>query len=244
MINKSELLTSIKMSLGIYQMKLPFENDDDFLMDVIRTKTIPIYSNYFPYRYKKLINTTQLQKLSEGYTQSEFRIPLSLVGNKRIVSIININSDVYNRNMANYDPNLSNGSIYGTAQSFMLHLAAEDNMSIMEPSFTWKFSEPNILTLYNFSNANSGFEIDFGLRHDEDLSTIKDTGYSLFYELCMVDIKEVLYNSLKHYNEIQTAFGNINLRIDDWSDAVSQRKDLIEQFEDSYLQNYPHIYTS
>ena len=39
-MNPSQLLTSIKMDLGIYGLRLPFDNPDEAMMEVIKLKTL------------------------------------------------------------------------------------------------------------------------------------------------------------------------------------------------------------
>ena len=39
---------------------------------------------------------------------------------------------------------------------------------------------------------------------------------------------------MKHYNELQTAHGTVNLKIDDWANAESERESLLEKWDDTY----------
>ena len=46
---------------------------------------------------------------------------------------------------------------------------------------------------------------------------------------------------MKHYTELQSAYGTINLRIDDWSNAESERTELLNTWEDTYHLDGPQM---
>ena len=51
-----------------------------------------------------------------------------------------------------------------------------------------------------------------------------------------------LYNALKYYSTIQTAYGTLDLKIDNWENAESERNDLLSQWDDNYhLDSCPAI---
>jgi hypothetical protein len=121
-----------------------------------------------------------------------------------------------------------------TYNSLMLTQANANLVSVAAPPITFKFEAPNLLHLYNISSMYGEVDIEFALEHAENLSTIPPTAFESFHELAELDIKRFLYNTLKHYNEIQTAYGTISLKIDDWAQAESDRKDLLEKWRDLY----------
>ena len=47
-MNTSQLLTDIKMDLGIYALRLPFDDPDKVLLDVVINRTIPVFSTTLP----------------------------------------------------------------------------------------------------------------------------------------------------------------------------------------------------
>ena len=50
----------------------------------------------------------------------------------------------------------------------------------------------------------------------------------------ILDVKQFLYNTLKLYDGIPTAFGNINLKIDDYQSAEGDRNALLDKWRDSF----------
>lgn len=231
-MNLSELLTSIKMDLGIYGLRLPYENGDQALIDVINLKTIKTFSTFSPFVTTKSVDLTKdLKCEKEEYTESVYVLP-EIFGDREIMYIrtINLKSKL-----------LGNGFISPTfdgsieTYNMLMQTQANANLaSVAAPAITFKFVKPNKLHLYNVATAYGMIDIEFAIEHAANLSTIPMTSWDSFYELALLDIKRFLFNTLKHYTELQTAYGNINLRIDDWSSAESDRKDLIDRWRDSY----------
>ena len=84
------------------------------------------------------------------------------------------------------------------------------------------------------ATAYGKVDIEIAVEHADNLSTIPNTAWESFYELALLDIKRFLYNAMKHYTELQTAYGTVQLKIDDWQSAESDRKELIERLRDIY----------
>ena len=69
-----------------------------------------------------------------------------------------------------------------------------------------------------------------------------------FFNCCFPFIKEIvgdynnvvglpvamLYQTMKHYNEIQTAYGTIQMKLADWQNAADQRKQLVDDWANLY----------
>jgi len=237
MMNVSDLLTSIKMDLGIYGLSLPFEKPDDTLFNVIKLKTLTTYSVFFPYTLKMNLDIRTLTCLNSNYSESSYVIP-DLFGDKKIIMIKNVNPK--NKSFSNgYTSPIFDGEI-STYESLMMGQASADLMSLAAPPMTFKFQEPNILVLYNYATMYGEIDVEVGLAHAPNLATIPSTQWESFYELALIDVKRFLYNTLKHYNEIQTAYGTIQLKIDDWSNSESDRKEMIEKYRDvSHLEQSP-----
>ena len=231
-MNASELLTSIKMDLGIYGLRLPYENGDQALMDVIQLKSIKTFSTFYPYVVTKTVDLAkELKCLKEEYTESIYVIP-ELFGDRDIMYVrtINLKSKLLGNGFIS--PTFD-GSIE-TYNMLMMTQANANLASVAAPAITFKFVKPNKLHLYNVATAYGVIDIEFAVEHASNLSTIPITAWESFYELALLDVKRFLFNTLKHYTELQTAYGNINLRIDDWSNAESERKDLVERWRDVY----------
>jgi hypothetical protein len=219
------------MDLGIYGLTLPFENGDQALFDVLQLKTLNVFSIFLPQIIKLTLNVNQLKCIKNNFNESIFEIP-DIFGERNIMYIKKV--EPKNKLIGDgYVNPMFNGSI--ELYNEMMNVQSDANlMSAVAPAFTFKFENPNILYLYNMVTTYGEFDIEFAIEHAENLSTIKPTTFLSFYELALLDVKMFLYNNLKHYTEIQTAYGTINLKIDDWSNAENDRKDLIEKWKDLF----------
>lgn len=232
-MNPSQLLTSIKMDLGIYGLRLPFDNPDNAMMDVIKLKTLKAFSAFYPRIVTKSVNLSKdFECIKEEYTESIYIMPEDLFGGAEIVYVRDIL--LKNKLMGNgYIAPVFDGSI-DTYNMLMMTQANANLASVAAPPITFKFDPPNRLHLYNVATAYGEIDIEFGIEHAENFSTIQYSAWESFYELALLDIKRFLYNIMKHYTELQTAFGTLSLKIDDWQNAESERKEYIERLRDIY----------
>ena len=51
-------------------------------------------------------------------------------------------------------------------------------------------------------------------------------------------IKILLWNELKLYNKLESADGSIDLQIDDWANAESERSDLLNDWRNKAFPNF------
>lgn len=235
MINVSKLLTSVKMDLGLYGLSLPFEDTDETFMDIIKIKSIPTFSEYFPKVLNLTLDLRTLEKIQDNYNESIFVLP-DAFGDKEILYVRQVQQKSRISGRMGYMGGMD------TFNGMMMTQVNADLMSLVEPAFTFKFTRPNKLHLFNITAMHNMIDIELGMEHDENLMSIPNSSYTSFLKLVTLDIKEFLYNQMKHYNDIQTAHGTISLKIEDWSDAVSERKELIEKWEDSYHLDGPQVF--
>lgn len=236
MINTSKVITSIKMDLGLYGLSLPFGDTDEVIMDVIREKTLPVFNELQPHRMSVPLDIRTMRCLKNSYNESVYQIP-DVFGDRELLYVFNVSPRI--TGMGGYAGTY--GSV-SSVQELMMTQVNADVMSYLEPPFTFKFTRPNKLHLFNMETVYGNIELEVGLEHAENLTTITKSSYTSFLELATLDVKLFLYNQLKHYNEIQTAHGTISLKIDDWSNADSERKDLLARWRDTYHFEVPQVF--
>jgi hypothetical protein len=238
-VNISTLLTDIKIDLGIYGLVLPFENADQEMVNVIKSRTLGTFSRFFPDDVKISFDLKDLQALKDLYQESIYVIP-DVFGDRKILSIRKIFPRSLLISSGYYAPYIdSSPEMY---QAMMMTQANANLMSSLSPPFTFKFKEPNIVYLYNVSTMYGILDFEFNMEHSKNLSTIKDTMYETFFDLAILDVKKLLYGSMKHYKTLNTAYGTINLEIDDWANADSERKDMVEKWRDVYHLEQEQFY--
>ncbi|MDE7089594.1 MAG: hypothetical protein K2O54_05695 [Prevotella sp.] len=123
-----------------------------------------------------------------------------------------------------------NGGIFGEA---ILSNASMHAANMIIPKLTFYYEHPRKVTLFNvLSSQRLVFEL--ALSHDKSLASISPSMEESFFNLAILDVKSMLYETLKHYKDIQTAYGTINLNIDEWANADDVRKALIDEWENVY----------
>lgn len=238
-MNRSDLLTSLKMDLGIYGLKLPFENPDEAINQVISLRTLPVFSTYHPYRQEREYELESFNAIKTDYNHSIYIIPE--IFDREIISVLSVRNIAYfGAYGAPYPANKTAG--YGAIESMMNMQLSADLNSLVSPAISHKFESPNKLHLYNFPHKYGPVTITFATVHTENLQSISLSAWESFYKLALLDVKRMLYNSMKHYTEIQSAFGNVNLKIDDWSNAESDRADLLNNWDDSFHLDLESVY--
>lgn len=232
MINITTLFRSLKLDLGIHGIALPFENPDDFFKEILELKTLPAFSQYQPYYFTFNTKQNELREVEKRNDYVVYEIP-DIFGDREILLVRDIEFDTSTSYSNYYDPYM--GGMCMSFEDIIMTQATANLTSAIAPAITYEFIPPNKIKIYNLMYSyHTNMKIELGLTHSPNLSTIPNTSYQSFYKLFSLDVKAVLYNNLKHYNELSTAYGNINLRIDDWSNAESERDELLNQWSDVY----------
>lgn len=238
-MNTSNIITRIKLSLGLMAIATPFKNIDETILTILQDITLPDFSLYCPCKDRITVKTNDLERLEktdqyEVYLLPEFK-------NRKLLYVFDVRYD---------DSCLSGLGYYGGGMPLMtgniinqtlLANAGAHLISTMMPKMTFKFEYPRKLYLYNIYSSSS-IVIDLGFEHDKSLASIPESCRDSFIQLATLDVKTNLYPTLKMYSELNTAIGNINLKLDDWSNAESAREELINKWADTYHLDMTPMY--
>ena len=177
--------------------------------------------------------SSELQSSSTSTYQSKiFTIP-NMFGDRDILFVRSIDLDLSELADGYVDPIYIGNEI--NYEDLMTAQATANLMSLAIPSVTFKFHPPNKIELFNTGLAfDNRYKVTVALEHSENLTTIPKTSWTSFMKLATLDVKKFLYDNLKLYGNLQTAYGNIDIKIDDWSNAEQERNDLIREWEDSW----------
>lgn len=237
-MNMSSLISDLKMDTGLAFISLPLENFDERIKDLIQKKTLRTFNQFFPQRVSEDVDLSNFLCIEDNYAHSVYEIPL--IRGRKVIGVEDVKLNTKSSNGGLWDP-VADFHI-GTYADMMLAQASADLTSLITPPFTFHFEHPNVLHLYNIGTIGYQLTMEVLLAHPGNLSTIPYTSEESFYDLALLDFKAFCYNSLKHFNEIQTANGTINLRIDDWSNAESERKELIRDWESKFHLDRKPVY--
>ena len=240
-MNLSELLSYLKLRLGLNAISLPFDNPDETMYDTVKTITLPTFSTYCPWYMSVRLNLhSDCELLAKENNRAVYLLP----------DVFNDNPIMFIRNIDYPDDGISalgpwNGiPLYGTLPNNVL--LAQANMhaaNLLVPRLSFKFVPPRTVELYNIIHSyDLRFELAF--RHPDNLATIAPTMEESFKQLALLDQKIVLYDIMKHYDGISSAFGTIQLNLDSWGNAESERQQLLEDWNNTYhMDVQPYKYS-
>lgn len=230
-MNMTTLLTRIKRDLGLYVLATPVQNIDEMITDIIADTTLPVFSTYSPFRETWITDAKDLQKVISCAEFQEYIIPE--LGGRQILYIEDVRYDTTSTSGIGYwgggTPFMSGNMM----QRLAMTNAGAQLSNLAMPALTFEFKQPNRLRLYNMY-VSQKIIIEYASMHDKTLGSIPQTAAESFFDLALLDCKKGLYNVMKHYNELATAHGNINLHIDDWASADSDRKEILQRWDDTY----------
>lgn len=238
-MNISNVITRIKLSLGLMAISTPFENLDETIKTIIDDITLPVFSLYNPCRDMMTIKTSDLTQLDRTNKYKVYLLPE--FKNRNLLYVFDVRYD---------DSCLSGIGYYGGGMPLMtgniinqtmLANAGAHLITQMIPKMTFKYEHPRKLYLYNLY-ASSSIVLELGFEHDKSLASIPETAREAFMQLALLDVKANLYPTLKMYSELNTAIGNINLKLDDWANAESARDELINKWDDTYHLDMQPMY--
>lgn len=238
-LNLSDLLTRIKLELGIYGIALPVDNLDGLMTTIIKKYTLRDYSQFFPQYDEIRIPSSDIER--RYYRNLDYiDIDLDIPDTTDILEI----SEIY------YDASdISGIGYYGAGMPLFSPNMLEDVLTAniganitntMMPKILFKFTPPKTVRIYNLFGGS--IYIRFSKCHDISLTSIPFSQELSFTELAILDCKRFLYNICIHYNEIETAHGRIGLKLDGWQEAVSKREEIIKDWSDIAILDRPTIY--
>lgn len=235
-MNISKCVSQLKMSLGLYGITLPFKDEqtgkpiptENVIMDVLKTTTIPIYSEFEPWIREGEIPIQQLKVVDER--KAIYMLPAFLT-----LTPVKSVDDVY---MPYHNQRGTYGDIapaLGISRSVQGTVASQAYMMVagqMRAEPTFEYLGNNKIRLFGWPKTTLAFRV--ACEHEPNGESIPDSCYDSFMELATLDVKMFLYNTLKLYDGIPTAFGEIKLKVEDYQSAEADRTQLLEKWRDSY----------
>lgn len=245
MINISKLISSIKLDLGLTAMATPFENLDELIREIIIVRTVPVFDELYPYIVPLQIDTNELTMVEKRTESTVYMLP-NVFGNAEIMMITHM-EPIYDNDRYSNDYNTSMFS-YGVTpcifgyQELMMAQAQANMLSSAAKGSTFQFIPPNMIEIFSGYAMGNTYRLSVAITHADNLSTIPATCYGSFLKLATMDVKVHLYNLLIHYENLSTAYGQLSLNIDRWSNAEDDRRALIEKWEQTYHLDLSNIY--
>lgn len=229
LLNISRCISSIIQQLGLYNVNLPFkEPTENVIQNILKTTTIPTYSQFVPWMKEDTVSVTSLKVVDKD--QAIYLLPATLTTTP-VMYVSDVSMPMQNTRgtygdiAPAYGINRSARGVI-TSQAYMM-LAGQMRA---EPTFEYKGH--NKIKLYGYPKVFLTFKV--ACEHDENGETIEQSCYDSFMQLAVLDVKMFLYNNLKLYDNIATAFGNITLKTEDYQPAEADRNALLEDWRNTF----------
>lgn len=231
------LLNKIERRLGMTVLTLPEKLSKDNWHTIIEEDTLPTFSRYFPYKINTIIDNT-CEK--DGY----FFIDRDIPEGCKIIGIKDIDweayrgdprFDKYGINFASYDLISRDYRIDDIAMT----QTAADFMSLINLGIYIEFEYPNKIKLVSVNGSRVSryrpFPLQIFVEHPNNLMTISPTMMEIFEQLAQADIATFLYQNLKYFDQQDTVYMQLDLRLDTLQEWMNKRDDIVRQLEEAHV---------
>ncbi len=253
--NMTNLLQKIENRLGTEALQLP-ENiaKDKWAKKVIVPDTLVTFSRYLPRQIPYIVDpkTTPISK--DGY----FFIDEEKLGDDiTILGVRDISWEDFSRDSLSYQLNSGYGaydiftSYYGMEDVLLAQMKA-DYMSLFNSGIYVDFIPPNKVklsssTCKDITRGLGKFTLLLFINHRADLTTIMPTQMEIFERLAQADIATFLYRYLIHYDQLETVYTQIDLKLGELETEMQKRDEVIQELKEGYVsaanQNQPIMLT-
>lgn len=247
----SKLLDKIERRLGTKPLNLPnFLGKEVWATEVIANDTLDTFSRYFPNAITVIVDKS-MQRPDGYYVLDKYLDDSTeLLGVKDIDWARFSQDSLANQAASGYGIYSVLPTDYSMDDILAIQMRA-DMTSIFSNQIFVDYKAPNMVKLTTIfkNDATTGmkeFPITLLIKHANNLMTIPPTQMETFEELAESDVARFLYENLKHYDGLETAYVNIDIKLSDFESKASKRDDIIQRLDDAHVsfsnKNEPMIY--
>ena len=115
-----------------------------------------------------------------------------------------------------------------------------DHVSAFSNGIYVEFYPPNRLKLNivissSFLTNFQRIPIDLLVKHSDNLKTIPPTQMETFERLATSDVATFIYEQLKMFDQLETVFANVDLKLSSLEEKARERREIVDQLEQSYV---------
>jgi len=238
--NLSEFFTTVKEEVGIADLPLPVS--DEKLLDHFKRTTLVDFSIAYPRIESCYVSDDDLvNRVQNSYNSFyEYKIPKWVYDGTCILSISNFEVTRPNGYSDFFIPNANWASPDAVIAAMADVRMAAGVASAMSKAPTADFHKPDKIRVFN-GWAGGIYEVELLLKHDDSLVTVPEGSFYSLRELATLDMQAYLYKKLKRKNNQDLGVGSSDLKIDDWANAESDRKELVKEWMSEANLEYAHI---
>lgn len=241
-MNMTKVINDIKLSQGLQTIALPYKEPIEVVLQEILQSSIRTYSHFKPYKKDAYDVCAHLKSPSEiEKKMGIYFIPASLTSTPvheayaELAGNISADGDANINAFTVGSPFVGYGA-YGPqdiVNATMTGAAVNKYIGISTAPFMSQWIGENKIKLINVPEQGL---IHFVAKVDHDLNgeTIPESCVESFKKLAVLDVQMHLYNVLINMQDVGAAHKSIQMKIERWSNAESDREKLLEQWTDTF----------
>ena len=241
-MNISEVINDIKLSSGLNTIALPFNKPTEVVIKEILQTSIRTFSEFKPFikegyeHRKNLRSPSEIDKamgiyiLHETLTTTHVQDAYAYASSGQIK-----NGETTVNTFTVGSPFVGFGAYYpqDILNATMTGAAINKYAGVTSKVPTSKWLGFNKIQLFDFPE-NSYVRFVVKCDHDPNGETISESCVESFIQLATLDVHRTLYNTIKNMNNVGSAFKDIQVKIDEWSNAESERTALIDRWTGTF----------
>lgn len=233
--NMTDLINKIEIRLGTSPLTLPESlQKSKWPEKVIIPLTLVTWSRYFPNKIRYHVDGSHPMK--NGW----YLLDEDMFDGVKILGVSNI--DYGQLNASYYGASTGYGDVYscGLGVEDMYNIIGGTNVASLFSNHLYPTFEPpnkfRLETSYGrLATGINAFDIFVLIEHSPNLLTISPTQMETFESLAQADVATFLYNELKYYDNLETVFANVNMRLDELADKANKREEVISYIQENYV---------
>lgn len=241
----SVLVDKIERRLGLIVLTphLPEKLSKKEWVNTIENDTMVTFSRYYPRQVPFVVNSETCWKKKEN-NKTYYIIKDEYLNGNKLLGVRDIDwQDTSADNISvgqtagygYYVPEY--GGYEDTLNSFMQFQQAADISSMYNNQIFVEFTYPNKLWIGRAGNVEvnlSSFVVLLLVQHT-NLQTISPTMMETFEALAQCDVARFLVNNLQYVDGLETAYMQIDLKLDTLRQEADKRDNVIELLQNSYV---------
>lgn len=230
------LLNKIERRLGLITLQLPDTINKDTWHTIIEEDTIPTFSRYFPHKITTIIDN-KCEKDGFFFIDKDVPEGCKILGVKDIdwqAYRVDPRFDRYGINFSTYDFISRDYGIDDVAFSQM----SADYLSLFNLGIYIEFEYPNKIRLVSVNGSPVSryrpFPLQIFIEHPSNLMTISPTMMEMFEQLAQADIALYIYQQLKYYDNQDTVYIQLDLKLETLQEWANKRDDIVRQLDEAH----------
>ena len=234
----TKLLNKIEHRLGTRLLNLPPElSKDVWAKEVICCETLDTFSRYFPHKIPYVLGP-------ENRKYDYYLIDEQICESQTIIGA----GDIDWHEWSHHFPGMMYGGVNAydmmtsgvDFETFVDVQMMADHVSCFSNGVYVDYYPPNriklnIVIASSFLTNFQRIPIKLFVKHADNLKTIYPTQMETFERLATADVATFLFEQLKMFDQLETVFANVDLKLSSLEEKARDRQQVLEYIEQTYV---------